>query len=143
MFMNSSLHKIWYSPVLSTILTNRTERLVLLGVGGVQLGLHLLGLPGWACPFKTAFSIPCPGCGLTVAIDELVHGRILNSIHAHAFAPIFLGALALILAAAVLPKARRVQLVDGVAHIENRTGISAWVLSTLMLYWIIRLLGFS
>ena len=141
--MSGFLHKTWYSPVLSTILANRTEGLALAGVGGVQLGLHLLDLPGWTCPFKAAFGIPCPGCGLTIAIDELVHGRILNSLHIHAFAPIFLVALALILAAVILPEARRKQLAASVARMENRTGISAWVLSTLMLYWIVRLFGLS
>jgi len=141
--MNSSLHKIWYSPVLSTILANRKEGLVLLGVGGVQLALHLLGLPGWACPFKTAFGIPCPGCGLTTAIDELIHGKILDSLQTHAFAPFLLVTLAMILVAVILPKARQEQFSASVARFESHTGVSAWVLLGLMLYWSIRLFGLS
>ena len=139
--MNGSLQKTWYSPVFSTILSNRAEGLVLLGVGTVQLGLNLLGFPGWACPFKAVFGIPCPGCGLTTAIGELIHGRILDSLHTHAFAPIFLIVLGMILMAVILPKILREQYAASVASFENRTGITAWVLSGLMLYWGIRLFG--
>jgi hypothetical protein len=107
----------------------------------LQVGLHLLGLPGWACPFKAAFGIPCPGCGLTAAVDELLHGNVLASLHTHAFAPLFLAAFGLILFAACLPQAMRQRLSAAVASFESRTGLAAWVLSALMLYWSIRLFG--
>ena len=114
---------------------------MLVGVGTVLVGLHLLGLPGWVCPFKAVFGIPCPGCGLTAAMDDLLHGQVLASLHSHAFAPIFLAAFLILLISSLLPKTQHGKLVAVVAHLETRTGMTAWVLSGLMLYWIIRLFG--
>jgi hypothetical protein len=140
--MENSLRKTWFSPIFSTLLANRTEGLVLAGAGGLQLGLTLLHLPGWVCPFKAIFGIPCPGCGLTTAIVELLKGKVLESLHTHAFAPIFLFAFLLILAAVLLPGVIRERFAAGVARFESRTGVTAWVLSVLMLYWVGRLFGF-
>jgi hypothetical protein len=140
--MLNSLRTTWHSPLLASLLANRTEGLVLAGVGGLQVGLHLLGLPGWACPFKATFGIPCPGCGLTAAIDELLHGKVLTALHTHAFAPIFLAAFALIVVAACLPQRFRQSLSMAIRRVEIRTGLTAWVLSALMLYWSIRLFGY-
>ena len=112
-----------------------------MGVGGVQLGLHLLGLPGWACPFRAVFGVPCPGCGLTTALGELLHGRLLESLRTHAFAPIFLVVFFILLLSILLPDEQRRKLVNAMIILEGRTGITAWVLSGLMLYWGIRLFG--
>jgi hypothetical protein len=139
--MNTSFRKAWFSPVFSSLFANRAEGLVLAGVGALQLGLTLLHLPGWICPFKAVFGIPCPGCGLTAAILELLNGKVSESLHTHIFAPIFLFAFLLILVAALLPRTGRERLTELVAHFESRTGFTAWVLSGLMLYWIIRLFG--
>jgi hypothetical protein len=137
----SKLRQTWFAPVFSQLLGQRLEGAVLVGVGGVQIGLHLLGLPGWACPFKAVFGIPCPGCGLTAAMDELVHGKLLLSLQTHAFAPIFLAAFLLLLVSVLLPEKPRGKLAAGMAALETRTGITAWVLSMLMLYWFGRLFG--
>jgi len=139
--MTTSFRKAWFFPAFSSLLVNRTEGLVLAGAGGVQLGLTLLHLPGWICPFKAVFWIPCPGCGLTTAIVELLQGKVLESLHTHAFAPIFLPAFLVILVTALLPGTLRDKMAAGIAGFEYRTGITAWVLSGLMLYWIIRLFG--
>ena len=140
--MKTTFGKIWFTPMFSTLFTNRTEGLALVGVGVLQVGLQLLGLPGWICPFKAVFGIPCPGCGLTAAIDELLHGQVRAAMHTHAFAPIFLVAFLVLLVAVTLPKTMRVSLAEAVARVEIRTGIAAWVLSGLMLYWVVRLFGF-
>ena len=138
----SKLKETWFSPVFSSLLENRLEGIILVGVGGFQVGLHLLGLPGWACPFKAVFGIPCPGCGLTAAMDELLHGRLLTSLRTHAFAPIFLAAFLILLVSILLPEKQHRKLVAAMAHLETQTGITAWVLSVLMLYWVSRLFGF-
>ena len=140
--MKTTFGKIWFTPMFSTLLTNRTESLALVGVGVLQVGLQLLGLPGWICPFKAVFGIPCPGCGLTAAIDELLHGQVRAALHTHAFAPIFLVAFLVLLVAVMLPKTMQTRLAEAVVRVEIRTGIAAWVLSGLMLYWVVRLFGF-
>ena len=137
----SKFRQTWFSPVFSKLLEHRLEGTILVGVGVFQLGLHLLGLPGWVCPFKAVFGIPCPGCGLTEAIGELLHGRLLTSLRTHAFAPIFLAAFLLLLVSVLLPEKPRGKLAAGMAALETRTGITAWVLSMLMLYWFGRLFG--
>jgi hypothetical protein len=139
--MKTGFRKAWFHPVFSTLLAGRVESLVLAGAGGLQLGLYLLGLPGWACPFKAVFGLPCPGCGLTTAIGELLHGQVLESLRTHAFAPIFLAGFLMIVVAAFLPANGRKKFADAVARFEGRTGLTAWVLSGLMLYWVIRLFG--
>ncbi len=139
--MDSKFRQAWFNPVFSGILSDPAERLALTGFGVLQVGLHMAGLPGWVCPFKAVFGIPCPGCGLTAAMDELLHGQLFISLRTHAFAPVFLLAFLGILAAVVLPASIRARLVAGIAAFERRTGITAWVLSALMLYWGIRLFG--
>ena len=141
MLSESTLRRTWFSPAFSQLLEHRLEGTVLVGVGALQVGLHLLGLPGWACPFKAVFGIPCPGCGLTAAVDELVHGHVLASLRTHAFAPILLAAFLVILVSLLLPEKQRQKMVTSIAHIESRTGPTAWVLTAFMLYWAIRLFG--
>ncbi len=133
--------KIWFSPAFSTILGRRLEAVILVGFGVFQVGAHWLGVPGWVCPFKTLLGIPCPGCGLTLAMDELLHGYWLASVQAHAFAPIFLIGFLILFISILLPAKARSSLVAYVTKLEIRTGITAWVLSSLLLYWCIRLLG--
>jgi hypothetical protein len=48
------------------------------------------------------FGIPCPGCGLTTAIAELLRGDWRGSLSIHAFAPIFVVAFVIMLAAVVV-----------------------------------------
>jgi hypothetical protein len=140
--MENTLRKAWYSPAFSTLLSNRAEGLVLVIVAGLQLGLHLFGLPAWACPFKAVFGIPCPGCGMTAAIGELLHGRVREAWNTHPFAPIFFVAFLILLVSILLPRPLQTKLAEAFARLEMRTGIAAWVLSALMLYWVVRLLGF-
>ena len=141
MQFESKFRQTWFSPAFSTLLEHRLEGTILVGVGVLQVGLHLLGLPGWACPFKAVFGIPCPGCGLTLAMDELLHGHVLDSLHTHAFAPIFLAAFMAILVSILLPERQRNTFVAAISRLEKRTGLTAWVITGLMLYWVIRLSG--
>jgi hypothetical protein len=134
--------QIWYQPTFAAILKNRTESMAIVGVGTLQMSLHFLGLPGWACPFRQLFGIPCPGCWLTTATGQLLRGNFTNALHSHAFAPIFLGAFLFMGVVMVLPKNQAATLVARVAQFETKTGLTAWLLSALMIYWIVRLLGF-
>jgi len=135
------LRQAWFTPLFSTLLQERRVALVLLGAGALQLGLSLLGLPGWACPIKTVLGIPCPGCGLTRAIGELLSGDWRHALSTHAFAPIFLLAGAILLVVTLLPKAQRTAAISAISAFEKRTGISTLVLISLLVYWCIRLSG--
>ena len=127
------------SPLLASLVTRRRDGLILVGVGTAQIGLFLAHLPGWPCPFKAVFGIPCPGCGLTTAIGELLRGDWRASLATHAFAPVFVLAFLVMGVAVALPEAQRRRFVDFIARIERRSGISALVLCALFIYWGLRL----
>jgi hypothetical protein len=136
-----SLKQTWFSPTFSTLLENRRESLILAGAGVVHLGLNLAGLPGWVCPIRVATGIPCPGCGLTLATMELLRGDFHASFQTHAFAPIFLLAMLVMGINIILPESQRKALQKNIAWFETRSGITAWVLFSLMLYWAFRLIA--
>lgn len=135
------MRKIWYSPVFSSLLTDRPAGLAIFLAGGLHLGLNLAGLPGWVCPIRAATGVPCPGCGLTTSIVQFLHGNFAESFATHAFGPVFLLVLFLMMAALILPSSARQQLVAFVARLETRFGVTAWVLFAFVVYWGIRLIG--
>ena len=139
--MNDSLKTLWHQPVFSTILESRVETAAIVGFGVVHLGLGMMGLSFWNCPILAATGVPCPGCGLTRATMQLFHGNILDSLQTHAFAPIFLMALLLMITVLVLPKSARIKIINFVNRLERRNGITAWVFSSLMFYWAFRLIA--
>jgi hypothetical protein len=140
-YMNSTFNQIWYAPAFSSLLENRREGLIMVGAGVLHFGLSLAGLPAWSCPILAATGVPCPGCGLTRATMELLHGDFASSFHTHAFAPIFLLALLLMIATLVFPEALRLNIIAKITCLETRSGITAWVLCSLMLYWVVRLIA--
>ncbi|PKN94845.1 MAG: hypothetical protein CVU44_03295 [Chloroflexi bacterium HGW-Chloroflexi-6] len=135
------LRRTWFTPSFSTLIENRTEGLAIVGAGALLVGLHLAGLPGWACPFKSLTGIPCPGCGLTTATGELLRGQFLASLNSHAFAGIFLVAYSVLAVVLFLPEEQRRSAVAWIAMFERRTGITSLVLTALMIYWGFRLAG--
>ncbi len=136
----NGFRKAWFSPVISTFIQNRTESLVLGGVGLAQVGLMYAHLPGWPCPFKAAFGIPCPGCGLSTACAQLLRGQWRESLQTHAFAPFFLLGIALVMVGCILPEQTRLVFIQKIQLFESRTGLTAWFLLALFLYWGLRLL---
>ena len=139
--MNDSLKTLWHQPVFSTILECRVETAAIVGFGVVHLGLGMMGLSFWNCPILAATGVPCPGCGLTRATMQLFHGNISDSLQTHAFAPIFLMALLLMITVLVLPKSARIKIINFVNRLERRNGITAWVFTSLMFYWAFRLIA--
>ncbi len=135
------INRSWYAPTFSSLINNRTEGLLIVGAGALQLGLHLAGLPGWACPFKSLFGLPCPGCGLTTATGQLLRGQFAASLQTHAFAPIFLVSFLVMAVVIFLPEKQRSSAVMRIAQFERRTGGTSLVLAALMVYWVIRLAG--
>jgi len=139
--MNDAFNRIWYAPAFSSLLENRSEGLAIAGVGALHLGLSMAGLPAWSCPILAATGVPCPGCGLTRATMELIRGDFLQSFQTHAFAPVFLFALTLMLLTLVLPEFQRRNIIDRISKLEIRNGITAWVFLFLMSYWAFRLIA--
>jgi hypothetical protein len=131
-----------FSPIMASVMRRRVEALAISGAAAIQATLVMSGLPGWPCPVRHALGIPCPGCGLTRATAALLHGDWQTSLKLHAFAPLFVLALALILVAGLLPEGPRRRLVSCIETFEHRTGITAVLLACLMFYWLIRLLLF-
>ena len=137
------LNKTWFAPTFSSLLANRNESLVIVGAGALQIGLHLAGLPGWVCPFKNLFGIPCPGCGLTAATGQLFHAQWRASLQTHAFASLFVFSFFIMAIALLLPPQQRSSMVAWIAGFERRTGITSLFLAALMFYWVIRLAGLA
>lgn len=111
------------------------------GVAAVHMTLVVTGLPGWQCPMRYGLGVPCPGCGLSRGIKALVSGHVEQAIAIHAFAPIALGVLALILCTVLGPRTQKNQIIQQVRQLEE-TGISTLLAVAFMLYWLIRLLFF-
>lgn len=139
--MNSQMNTLWHQPVFANLLKSRMETGAIVGFGVVHIGLNLAGISFWQCPILAATGVPCPGCGLTRATMQLLHGDIAASLKTHAFAPIFLVALALMVTVLVLPDSIRTSLINFVKRIETRNGITAWGFTLLMLYWAVRLIA--
>jgi len=128
-----------YSPLLTSLLKERTPALVMGAAAGVQFGLVAAGLPGWPCPFKAVFGIPCPGCGLSTAVGQLLHGHFQAAMATHAFAPVILLGMVLIVGVSLLPEPLRLRALQGLSAIEQRTGFAVLILLGLLFYWGFRL----
>jgi hypothetical protein len=139
--LNLSLANQWKAPIFSSFLEKRTDGAVLAGVGLLHLGFSFAGLPFWVCPIRAATGIPCPGCGLTHAVFELLGGDIYASIQTHAFAPLFLFAFSLILVSLILPEKLAKAMTARIKLIEVRSGVLPILLVLLMFYWLLRISG--
>jgi len=136
----NTIRKAWFTPVISTFIQNRTESLILAGAGLAQVGLVYAHLPGWPCPFKAVFGIPCPGCGLSTACAQLLRGQWRESLQTHAFAPFFLLGIAVVIGGCLLPGHTRSLFIQKIQTFESRTGLTSWFLLALFFYWGLRLL---
>lgn len=130
-----------FSPI-ATLLRDRRFGLVLTGALGLHVSLVLLNLPAWECLFFKLTGVPCPGCGLTRACMLLLRGEVQASIRFHAFAPIFIVLIAMMVAATLLPRSITEPLIHRAETLERQTGLTIIILGGLILYWLVRLLFF-
>lgn len=87
----------------------------------------LIFLFGWHCPFKWLTGIPCPGCGMTRALESLIHLDWKESLYWNAM---LVPSLVMIPAALIVrPKSRK--WCQGI--------LMAWCV-LMILYWIYRIL---
>ena len=127
-------------PILASILRDRTTCAAITAATILQLSLVFAGLPGWHSPIHSFLGIPDPGCGLSRAIVALLRGDWQTSLTYHAFAPLFVIALTLIALASVLPHGTRDKVAAWIEALELRTGLTAFFLISLVIYWLARML---
>ena len=72
----------------------------------------------------------------------LIQGEWRAAMFAHAFAPVFLVGLALVVVVSVLPGSLHRESVRRLAVLERRTGFIPFLLIGIVVYWVLRLLGF-
>lgn len=138
--MNSSL---LFTPTLSALLKNRPACLAVSGATVLHLTLMSLGLPSWQCPFRSALNMPCPGCGLSRSVAALAQGHWHDAISMHAFSPLLVVAILLILVASFLPDSMRLSIANRFENVEVDFGITNLILIAFVIYWLVRLLFFS
>lgn len=130
-----------FSPI-STLLRDRKFGLILTGVMGLHIGLLSLGLPSLQCPFFKLTGIPCPGCGLTRACMLVLKGDVLAGMKFHAFAPIFVALISILIVSTLLPRSVAEPLIHKAETLERQTGLTIIILGGLILYWLARLILF-
>jgi hypothetical protein len=136
------LEKGFFTPVLAPLLQNRWQVCLFLVLGAVQLLLVYTGLTGWQCPIYETLGVICPGCGMTTAMAMLLKGHWQLAIQTHAFAPIILIGLILLPVAIVLPVSHLKKLSLGVKRLEQKSGIIAILLLSMVGYWLLRIFDF-
>lgn len=129
--------------LLSSLVKQRKTCLAISGFVGLHLMFVMLQLPSWQCPIRAVLGIPCPGCGLSRSIAALLRGDWQRSLEIHAFAPVAIALIVLIITASLLPTASRRKLSHSLEQFERQTGMSAIGLSSFLGYWLIRLLFFT
>ena len=130
--------KWFFTPLLGPLLSNRRLTGIFLGIGLILLFLVIMGFHGWQCPINRAFGIICPGCGMTTAMKLLINGQWTAAIEMHAFSPFFLVILTLMAIAVILPADYLGKLSSGITVVEKKTGLSAIILLSMLLYWLLR-----
>lgn len=133
--------KTAFSPIAS-LLRDRRFGLLLTGTLSLNVAAILLHLPGWECAFFRVTGVPCPGCGLTRACMLLLKGQLQASIKFHAFAPIFVVLISMLIICTVLPRTVTESFINKAETLERQTGITILILGGLILYWLARLLLF-
>ena len=128
----------FFLPVLGPLMQKRWPIALLAAVTIMQLVFTAKGIPVWQCPLKSTLAVACPGCGLSRAMVMFLQGHWQASIQLHAFAPIALGAGILLAVGSVLPEKLRRRVAEHLTAFERRTAISAMLIVSVLIYWVIR-----
>jgi len=128
-----------FTPVLAPILKRRRIAGILVLAALLQIGLTAVGWPGWQCPLKSALAIPCPGCGMSTAVADLLQGHWNRALQVHPFGPVFLAGILVSLLTSLLPANRSKKLIHLVDILEQRTGFLIFIALGLFIHWGFRL----
>jgi len=136
------LSERFFTPLLAPLIQDRLLTGILAVFGVAQLLLVYTGLTGWQCPIYQTLGITCPGCGMTTAMAMLLQGHWQLALQTHAFAPVILFVLMFILVAIVLPATFLRKLSRRLERLEQKTGIAAILLLSMVIYWLLRIFDF-
>ncbi len=131
-----------FPALFAELLRSRGVLRGLAALAGAQIGLVAWGLPTLPCPLRHGLGIACPGCGMTRAVIAWLRGDWVNSLQLHAFAPLVVAALALLLVAAVAPLRANRRLAALVESVERKSGLTLLLAVAFFAYWLARLLLF-
>ena len=137
--ISARLKKGFFRPVLAPLLHNRWLICTFVAFGIAQLLLVFFEFRGWQCPIYETLAVNCPGCGLTTAMTMLVQGQWKLAVQAHAFAPVILIVFMMMTIAIGLPSAYLRKFSFCVERLEQKTGITAILLLSMVIYWLLRI----
>jgi hypothetical protein len=129
-----------YTPILAPMMQNRWINILLAATSVFLVTVTTFEVPAWQCPLKATLGVTCPGCGLTRAIVLLAQGQWLSAVKLHAFAPLGVAVGVLLVASALVPIKWRAKAAGRLAVFERRSGIGFWLLLSVLIYWICRLI---
>ncbi len=128
--------------IIASLILNRFLNIFLISIGLI----HFLGvkfnLYRWSCPIKHFIGIPSPSCGLSRATVALIHGDWHKALLIHAFSPLVLIIVGLMFISFLLPKIQLIKLSQQIQIFEQKTNFDILILTSLIFYWLIRLLLF-
>lgn len=133
-----ALSQPWLGPLIRQrkICRAMLAFMVVLGAG-VALGLSL-----WPCIFADLTGLPCPGCGMTRSLTAWLRGDVSSALRFHPLSPFLIGVGGFVTAGALLPHARAKALADRVALFEEKSRCTALFLAVLLIFSLMRILGF-
>ena len=136
------LKKGFFAPILAPLLQNRLMLCIFLIFGIVQLLLVITGITGWQCPIYGTLGVICPGCGMSNAMASLLQGHWQTAVQTHAFAPVILAVSVMLLIAIGLPAAQLEKFSGSIKRLEQKSGITAILLLSMLVYWLLRIFDF-
>lgn len=132
----------FFTPLLAPLLQNRQVTGIFLTFGIAQLLLVFTEITGWQCPIYGTLGVTCPGCGMSNAMASLLQGHWQAAFQTHAFAPVVLIVSMMLVVAMGLPAAHLKKFSGSVERLEQKSGITAILLLSMLVYWLLRLLEF-
>ncbi len=127
-----------YKPMLSPLIRNRRISLAIMIFAIIHVYPGLNDISFWSCPLARSAGIPCPGCGLTRAMEAMLRCDWVMMARFHVFAPLAGLSVVLISVSAFLPRSAGIKLAERVEAIE-KTGVPGVLLVGMVAYWLFRI----
>ena len=125
----------FFIPVIAPILQSQLTVRIMSVIAMLQLLVTMSGVQGWRCPVYSTVNIPCPGCGLSTATVYLIRGEWRTAFSTHAFAPLFVISIAIMVILSFLPRRSYEAAVQRLAVMEAKTGMTGLLLLGFIGYW--------